>query len=129
MTTLPSSSTHAKSRNLLPRTNLQRLAKRKVAVRVRRGAGGLTLRSSSGHWARLAEPRILTVLQAKFRKGKQVVAKTGLLIFVSGPSGVWKSTVCRRLASELPAEFAVSATTRAGKPQDAQGKQYEFVDE
>ncbi len=54
---------------------------------------------------------------------------TGLLIFVSGPSGVGKSTICRRLASELPAEFAVSATTREGKPQDAQGKKYEFVDE
>jgi guanylate kinase len=53
----------------------------------------------------------------------------GLLIFVSGPSGVGKSTVCRRLAAELPAEFAVSATTRAGKPQDALGKKYQFVEE
>jgi guanylate kinase len=53
----------------------------------------------------------------------------GLLIFVSGPSGVGKSTVCRRLAAELPAEFAVSATTRAGKPQDVFGKKYQFVEE
>lgn len=53
----------------------------------------------------------------------------GLLIFVSGPSGVGKSTVCRKLATELPAEFAVSATTREGKPQDAMGKKYDFVDE
>jgi guanylate kinase len=52
-----------------------------------------------------------------------------LLIFVSGPSGVGKSTVCRRLAVDLPAEFAVSATTRHGKPQDAFGKKYHFVDE
>ena len=57
------------------------------------------------------------------------MAQPGLLIFVSGPSGVGKSTVCRRLASELPAEFAVSATTRQGKPQDALGKKYLFVDE
>ena len=54
---------------------------------------------------------------------------SGLLIFVSGPSGVGKSTVCRRLASILPAEFAVSATTRIGKPQDSLGKHYQFVDE
>jgi guanylate kinase len=53
----------------------------------------------------------------------------GLLIFVSGPSGVGKSTICRRLTTDLPANFAVSATTRAGKPQDAWGKKYLFVDE
>ncbi len=57
------------------------------------------------------------------------VSDSGLLIFVSGPSGVGKSTICRRLATDLPAEFAVSATTRRGKPQDAQGKRYEFIDE
>lgn len=51
----------------------------------------------------------------------------GLLICISGPSGVGKSTVCNRLAAELPAEFALSATTRAAKPQDAQGKKYLFV--
>jgi guanylate kinase len=52
----------------------------------------------------------------------------GLLIFVSGPSGVGKSTVCKRLAAVLPAEFAVSATTRQPKPQDAVAKKYLFVD-
>jgi len=57
------------------------------------------------------------------------LADAGILIFISGPSGVGKSTVCRRLVSMLPAEFAVSATTRAGKPQDAYGKKYQFVDE
>jgi guanylate kinase len=53
----------------------------------------------------------------------------GLLIFVSGPSGVGKSTVCRRLATLLPAEFAVSATTRQAKPQDAVAKKYLFVED
>lgn len=53
----------------------------------------------------------------------------GLLIFISGPSGAGKSSVCRQLAVDLPAEFAVSSTTRAGKPQDAQGKKYQFVSE
>ena len=55
--------------------------------------------------------------------------KQGLLIFVSGPSGVGKSTVCNRLAKDLPAQFALSATTREGKPQDQWGKKYIFVNE
>ena len=53
----------------------------------------------------------------------------GLLIFISGPSGVGKSTVCRRLTDLLPAEFALSATTREAKPQDSYGKKYMFVNE
>ena len=53
----------------------------------------------------------------------------GLLIFVSGPSGVGKSTVCRRLSTVLPAEFAVSATTRKPKAHDAVAKKYLFVEE
>ncbi len=57
------------------------------------------------------------------------MADVGLLIFVSGPAGVGKSTICRRLAVELPAEFATSATTREGKPQDVKGKKYHFVNE
>ena len=55
--------------------------------------------------------------------------KNGLLLFVSGPSGVGKSTVCNRLAKDIPAQFALSATTRQGKPQDQWGKQYIFVNE
>lgn len=51
----------------------------------------------------------------------------GLLLFISGPSGVGKSTICRALAAQLPAEFALSATTRAGKPQDQWGKRYQFI--
>ncbi len=53
----------------------------------------------------------------------------GLLIFVSGPSGVGKSTVCRRLVAVLPADFALSATTRTFKPQDAIAKKYLYIDE
>ena len=38
-----------------------------------------------------------------------------------------KSTICRALAAQLPAEFALSATTRLGKPQDQWGKRYLFI--
>jgi guanylate kinase len=56
-------------------------------------------------------------------------SKGGLLLFVSGPSGVGKSTVCNRLAKDIPAQFALSATTREGKPQDKWGKRYIFINE
>ncbi|MEI8196389.1 MAG: guanylate kinase [Phycisphaerae bacterium] len=52
---------------------------------------------------------------------------SGLLILISGPAGAGKSSVCNKLATELPATFAVSCTTRASKPQDALGKKYLFV--
>jgi guanylate kinase len=71
---------------------------------------------------------MITNLHLGFGKDLPVPDR-GLLIFVSGPSGVGKSTVCRRLAAVMPAEFAISATTRHGKPQDVHGKKYQFVDE
>jgi guanylate kinase len=53
----------------------------------------------------------------------------GMLLFLSGPGGVGKSSICNRLAVELPALFSASATTRPGKPQDKWGKPYIFVNE
>ncbi|HTV49292.1 MAG TPA: guanylate kinase [Phycisphaerae bacterium] len=53
----------------------------------------------------------------------------GLLLFLSGPGGVGKSTICNRLAEELPAVFIPSATTRPQKPQDKLAKPYIFVNE
>lgn len=47
---------------------------------------------------------------------------------ISGPSGVGKGTVVRRLLESNPAlAFSVSATTRAPRPGEAQGRDYFFV--
>jgi guanylate kinase len=54
---------------------------------------------------------------------------SGLLVIISGPAGVGKSTICRRMSETLPAQYALSETTRVGKPQDSKGKPYIFVDE
>ena len=54
---------------------------------------------------------------------------TGLLIVVSGPSGVGKSTVIGRLAEVHPLEFSVSVTTRAPRPGEVDGTHYHFIDE
>lgn len=54
----------------------------------------------------------------------------GLLVVVSGPSGVGKGTVVSRLLDELPdACVSVSVTTRAPRPGEVDGVDYHFVDE
>ncbi|KAI0028338.1 guanylate kinase [Vararia minispora EC-137] len=47
----------------------------------------------------------------------------------SGPSGVGKSTLLKRLFSEFPDKFAfsVSHTTRAPRPSEVDGKDYNFT--
>ncbi len=53
----------------------------------------------------------------------------GQLIIVSGPSGAGKSTVLRELlrACPLPLQMSVSATTRAPRPGEVDGRDYHFV--
>lgn len=55
----------------------------------------------------------------------------GRLIIISGPSGAGKSTVVRRLLAKcpLPLELSVSATTRAPRPGETDGKEYFFLSE
>lgn len=52
---------------------------------------------------------------------------TGLLVIVSGPSGVGKTTITRRLEQEIGAEFSVSMTTRPKSADDVEGRDYFFV--
>lgn len=52
-----------------------------------------------------------------------------LHIVLSGPSGVGKSTVVERLLEVDPeVRLAVSVTTRAPRPGEVEGRDYEFVD-
>jgi guanylate kinase len=51
----------------------------------------------------------------------------GLLAIVSGPSGVGKTTITRRLEQEIGAEFSVSMTTRPKSDKDVEGRDYFFV--
>lgn len=52
----------------------------------------------------------------------------GLLLVISGPSGVGKGTVLTELRAENPNLFySVSATTRAPRPGEIEGKSYFFL--
>jgi len=54
----------------------------------------------------------------------------GLLLVVSGPSGVGKSTLLRHVLDTVPGiAFSVSATTRGPRKGEVDGVQYHFVDE
>jgi len=52
----------------------------------------------------------------------------GFALVVSGPSGCGKSTICRRLLEDPRVTFSVSATTRARRPGEVDGRDYIFVD-
>ncbi|HSZ55801.1 MAG TPA: guanylate kinase [Tepidisphaeraceae bacterium] len=51
----------------------------------------------------------------------------GLLIVLSGPSAVGKSTIGNRLEEDPGVIRAVSKTTRTERPGDDKGKKYEYV--
>jgi guanylate kinase len=52
----------------------------------------------------------------------------GRLLVLAGPSGVGKSTVVAELRRmDAPLWFSVSATTRAARPGEVDGREYHFV--
>jgi len=56
-------------------------------------------------------------------------ASKGLLLVVSGPSGVGKTTIVHEVIRRLGGEFSVSATTRARTERERDGVDYHFVDQ
>ncbi|MBW3663995.1 MAG: guanylate kinase [Actinobacteria bacterium] len=56
--------------------------------------------------------------------------RTGRLVVLSGPSGVGKGTVLRRVVERLEHAIpSVSVTTRAPRPGETDGVHYHFVDD
>lgn len=54
--------------------------------------------------------------------------ENGLLLVISGPSGVGKTTITRAVERSIPgAVFSVSATTRSRTGADVEGADYHFV--
>lgn len=50
------------------------------------------------------------------------------MVVISGPSGSGKSTLCKRLLEDPRVHFSVSATTRAPRPGEVDGRDYRFLD-
>ncbi len=57
-----------------------------------------------------------------------MAAERGTMLVVSGPSGSGKSTICKRLLDDPRVEFSVSATTRAPRAGEVDGRDYRFLD-
>jgi guanylate kinase len=56
------------------------------------------------------------------------ISRRGLMLVLSSPSGAGKSTLSRRLLqSDAKIAMSVSATTRAKRPNEVEGKDYLFV--
>ena len=56
-----------------------------------------------------------------------IMARRGLLLILTSPSGAGKSTLARRLMAWDPSlGFSVSATTRAPRPGESDGREYYF---
>jgi guanylate kinase len=53
--------------------------------------------------------------------------RRGVMFVISSPSGAGKTTLCRRLITEVPGvQLSISATTRAARPGEANGTDYHF---
>jgi guanylate kinase len=51
----------------------------------------------------------------------------GKMVVISGPSGSGKSTICKQLLLDPRIVFSVSATTRAKRPGEVDGRDYHFI--
>ena len=52
------------------------------------------------------------------------------LIVLSAPSGTGKTSICKELLKINPKwKFSISATTRAPRPKEIEGKDYIFLDD
>ncbi len=71
-----------------------------------------------------AEPGI-----AMARGGKsKAIARRGLMLVLSSPSGAGKTTLSRMLLTEERIALSISVTTRARRPGEVHGRHYHFID-
>ena len=64
---------------------------------------------------------------ARGGKGK-TIARRGLMLVLSSPSGAGKTTLSRMLLTEERIALSISVTTRARRPGEVHGRHYHFID-
>jgi guanylate kinase len=60
---------------------------------------------------------------------KSAIARRGLMLVLSSPSGAGKTTLSRKLLNaDLNIDLSVSVTTRKQRPGEVEGRDYRFID-
>jgi guanylate kinase len=60
---------------------------------------------------------------------RDAIARRGLMLVLSSPSGAGKTTLSRRLLEADPlVELSISVTTRKQRPGEVEGRDYHFID-
>jgi len=68
-----------------------------------------------------------TAEQGAAKKG-DAIARRGLMLVLSSPSGAGKTTLSRMLLDDPAVELSISATTRPQRPGEVDGRHYHFID-
>lgn len=71
----------------------------------------------------------MVAAQHAHHEGCQGGGGRGLLLVISGPSGVGKTSIVREVLARFGGDFSVSATTRKPGPGEVDGRDYLFIDE
>jgi guanylate kinase len=61
-------------------------------------------------------------------RGSDAIARRGLMLVLSSPSGAGKTTLSRKLLADPAVTLSISVTTRAQRPGETDGVDYHFID-